>query len=109
MEENAQKSSLNPAALSIADAALLLTKVGGQPVTASMIEADRAAVLPPMPMAPSTWFTMPPGCSRRQDVATDPRRLRPTQLCGSELNAARRGNHTESTPASPRPCRSAYR
>lgn len=46
MEENAQKSSLNPAALSIADAALLLTKVGGQPVTASMIEADRAASAP---------------------------------------------------------------
>lgn len=38
--------SLNPAALSAEDAARLLTRVGGQPVTVAMLEADREAGAP---------------------------------------------------------------
>lgn len=39
-------SSLNPTALSLADAAHLLTKVGGKSITVSMLEADRKAGAP---------------------------------------------------------------
>ena len=46
MEQNQPKPSLNPSALTIADAALLLTKVGDQAVTTAMIETDRAAGAP---------------------------------------------------------------
>ena len=37
---------MNPTSLAIADAALLLTKAGGQTVSVAMIEADLAAGAP---------------------------------------------------------------
>ena len=40
------RTSLNPAALSVADAAKLLSAAGGQAVTVEMIEADLAAGAP---------------------------------------------------------------
>jgi hypothetical protein len=40
------KQSLNPTSLTVADAARLLTKAGGQPVSLEMIEADRTAGAP---------------------------------------------------------------
>ncbi len=40
------KPSLSPTSLTVADAARLLTKVGGQPVTTAMLEADLAAGAP---------------------------------------------------------------
>jgi hypothetical protein len=39
---NSEKTPLSPTALTIADAARLLTKVGGQPVSEQLIEADVA-------------------------------------------------------------------
>ncbi|MCL4741614.1 MAG: hypothetical protein KJZ54_05350 [Phycisphaerales bacterium] len=41
-----QRPSLNPAALSVADAALVLTRLGGGPVTEELIEADLEAGAP---------------------------------------------------------------
>jgi len=46
MNDDNGKPSLNPTSLAVADAARLLTKVGGQPVTANMLEADLAAGAP---------------------------------------------------------------
>jgi hypothetical protein len=49
MSEDVEKtpvSGLNPSALALADAARLLTKVGGQSVTAAMLQADVAAGAP---------------------------------------------------------------
>ena len=46
MNDDNGKPSLSPTALTVADAARLLTKVGGQPVTVSMLEADLAAGAP---------------------------------------------------------------
>jgi hypothetical protein len=49
MSENVEKtpvSGLNPSALALADAARLLSKVGGQAVTAEMLQADIAAGAP---------------------------------------------------------------
>ena len=40
---------LNPNALTISDAARLLTKVGGQPVTVEMLQRDLAAGAPANP------------------------------------------------------------
>ena len=42
-------SPLNPAKLTLADVARLLTKVGGQPVTESMLQEDVAAGAPTNP------------------------------------------------------------
>lgn len=42
-------STLNPSALSVADAAKLLSKVGGGRVNPAMIEADRVAGAPSNP------------------------------------------------------------
>ena len=44
--EKTPVSGLNPSALALADAARLLTKVGGHPVTAAMLQADVAAGAP---------------------------------------------------------------
>ena len=46
MNDDNGKPSLSPTSLTVADAARLLTKVGGQPVTAGMLEADLAAGAP---------------------------------------------------------------
>jgi hypothetical protein len=49
MAEHVEKtavSGLNPSALALADAARLLSKVGGQAVTAEMLQADIAAGAP---------------------------------------------------------------
>jgi len=43
------RPSLNPAALSLVNAAALLTRAGVQPVTAAMLEADVAAGAPSNP------------------------------------------------------------
>ena len=43
------KPGLNPAALSVEDAAKVLTRVGGKPVTADMFQADIAAGAPTNP------------------------------------------------------------
>ena len=43
MNHDDNKQSLNPASLPLADAARLLTKMGGRAVTVQMIEADLAA------------------------------------------------------------------
>ncbi|XHC26977.1 hypothetical protein ABWH91_06595 [Phycisphaerales bacterium ac7] len=56
---------LNPAAMSPADAARVLTRVGGSPVTEDMLRADIAAVRRPTRTAASTSCTTPRGsCSR---------------------------------------------
>ena len=44
--EQPPKPRLSPTALSVADAALLLTKLGGDPISEKMIEADIAAGAP---------------------------------------------------------------
>ena len=41
-----QKHPLSPTALSLTDAATLLTRAGGERVTVEMLEADRAAGAP---------------------------------------------------------------
>ena len=46
MNDDNGKPSLSPTSLTVADAARLLTKVGGQPVTVGMLEADLAAGAP---------------------------------------------------------------
>jgi uncharacterized ferredoxin-like protein len=49
MSEHVEKTAvagLNPSALALADAARLLSKVGGQAVTAEMLQADIAAGAP---------------------------------------------------------------
>ncbi len=49
MSEHVEKSAvsgLNPSALALADAARLLSKVGGQTVNAAMLQADIAAGAP---------------------------------------------------------------
>ena len=46
MNDDNGKLSLSPTSLTVADAARLLTKVGGQPVTTNMLEADLAAGAP---------------------------------------------------------------
>ena len=46
MNDDNKKPSLNPTSLAVADAARLLTKAGGQPVTVAMLEADLAAGAP---------------------------------------------------------------
>jgi hypothetical protein len=43
---NHQKPYLSPTSMTVADAAHLLTKAGGQPVTTGMLEADLAAGAP---------------------------------------------------------------
>jgi hypothetical protein len=40
------KPQLNPVSLTVADTAALLTRAAGQPITAGMLEADRAAGAP---------------------------------------------------------------
>jgi hypothetical protein len=42
MNEDNGKPSLSPTSLTVADAARLLTRAGGQPVTVAMLEADLA-------------------------------------------------------------------
>jgi len=46
MNDDNGKPSLSPTSLTVADAARLLTKVGGQPVTVAMLETDLAAGAP---------------------------------------------------------------
>ena len=46
---DAPSPTLNPSALSVADAAKLLSKVGGERVTSTMIETDRVAGAPANP------------------------------------------------------------
>lgn len=46
MENDGERTSLNPAALTLADAARLLSKVATPAVTVAMLEADRAAGAP---------------------------------------------------------------
>ena len=49
MNDDNGKPSLSPTSLTVADAARLLTKVGGQPVTNAMLEADLATGAPANP------------------------------------------------------------
>lgn len=44
--EHSPTGGLNPNALTLADAARLLTRVGGQPITVEMLQADVAAGAP---------------------------------------------------------------
>ena len=46
MNDDNGKPTLSPTSLTVADAARLLTKVGGQPVTNAMLETDLAAGAP---------------------------------------------------------------
>jgi hypothetical protein len=46
MNDDNGKPSLSPTSLTVADAARLLTRAGGQPVTIDMLEADLAAGAP---------------------------------------------------------------
>ena len=46
MDHDNGKPALNPTSLTVADAARLLARVGGQPVTVEMLEADLAAGAP---------------------------------------------------------------
>jgi hypothetical protein len=49
MNDDNGKPSLSPMSLTVADAARLLTKAGGQTVTNAMLEADLAAGAPANP------------------------------------------------------------
>ena len=49
MNDNNEKLSLSPTSLTVADAARLLTRAGGQPVTVAMLEADLATGAPANP------------------------------------------------------------
>lgn len=49
MAENHEAAGLNPNALTLANAARLLTRVGGHPITVEMIAADLAAGAPSNP------------------------------------------------------------
>ncbi len=49
MNDDNGKPSLSPTSLTVADAARLLTKAGGQTVTDAMLEADLAAGAPANP------------------------------------------------------------
>ncbi len=46
MEQGNAKPALHPTALTVGDAARLLTKVGGTPITVALLEADIAAGAP---------------------------------------------------------------
>jgi hypothetical protein len=46
MPHDNAKPQLNPVSLTLADAAALLTRAAGVPVTVAMLEADRAAGAP---------------------------------------------------------------
>jgi hypothetical protein len=46
MNDDDKKPSLSPTSLAVADAARVLIKAGGQPVTVAMLEADLAAGAP---------------------------------------------------------------
>ncbi len=46
MAENQEAAGLNPNALTLANAARMLTRAGGQPVSVAMLEADVAAGAP---------------------------------------------------------------
>jgi len=46
MDHDDTKPSFNPTSLTLADAARLLTRAGGQPVTVDMLKADLAAGAP---------------------------------------------------------------
>jgi hypothetical protein len=46
MDHDAGKHSYSPTSLTLADAARLLTRAGGQPVTVDMLKADLAAGAP---------------------------------------------------------------
>jgi hypothetical protein len=56
-----EAAGLNPNALSLADAARLLARVGGQAVSVEMLQADVGLARPRTRTARSTWSTMPPG------------------------------------------------
>lgn len=49
MANDAEKSPLRPTALSLRDAARLLSRAGGQPVSLAMLESDLAAGAPANP------------------------------------------------------------
>jgi hypothetical protein len=49
MDHDDTKPSFNPTSLILADAARLLTRAGGQPVTVDMLKADLAAGAPANP------------------------------------------------------------
>jgi hypothetical protein len=46
MTRDDSQQALNPTSLAVADAARLLTRAGGQPVTVQMLQADLAAGAP---------------------------------------------------------------
>jgi len=46
MTDDQSRKSINPAAMPLADAARLLSKVGGQPITEDMLRADLEAGAP---------------------------------------------------------------
>jgi hypothetical protein len=46
MDQDSEKPSLSLTSLTLANAALLLSKVGGQPIRGEMIQADLAAGAP---------------------------------------------------------------
>jgi hypothetical protein len=49
MSDDSGKPSLSPTSLTVADAARLLTKAGGHPVTVAMLDVDLAAGAPANP------------------------------------------------------------
>ena len=49
MEQDPSKSTLHPTSISLIDAARLLTKVGGKPVSTGMLQADLAQGAPSNP------------------------------------------------------------
>jgi hypothetical protein len=49
MDHNDTKPSFDPTSLTLADAARLLTRAGGHPVTVDMLKADLAAGAPANP------------------------------------------------------------
>ncbi len=44
-----EKPALNPSSLSVADAAKMLSRAGGQPITVAMLQADLDAGMPASP------------------------------------------------------------
>lgn len=49
MADDREKTPLSPTALSVRDAARLLSRTGGQPISAEMLEADIASGAPTNP------------------------------------------------------------
>jgi hypothetical protein len=79
--DRTQAGALNPNALTPASLARLLTRVAGQPVTEEMIEADLTAGAPLNADGTINLVHYCAWLAGRWATVTDPRRMRPSELC----------------------------